>query len=108
MKKLIIKMGKSNYVIDMDDIDFIRTERNYSQINCGDRKYISCKPSRYFEGILDSQIFKRISKSTIVNINRINEFKQSDQGDYIVKLSNNIMLKWGRKYRDKLSEFLRI
>jgi two-component system LytT family response regulator len=58
------------------------------------------------EGALDPRRFLRIHRSTIVNIERIREFKPMLHGDYGVVLRNGTELMLSRNYRHKVPPFL--
>jgi two-component system LytT family response regulator len=54
------------------------------------------------EGRLPPEKFMRISRSTIVNLERIQELQPMFHGEYVVLLRNGTKLTLSRGYRDKL------
>jgi two-component system LytT family response regulator len=58
------------------------------------------------ESRLDPKRFLRISRSTIVNVDRIKELQPMFHGDYTVILRNGARLTLSRGYRDKLQQML--
>lgn len=46
--------------------------------------------------------FKRIHKSTIVNVDYISEFKSRGNGDYDVIMNDGSVLRLSRNYREEL------
>jgi two-component system, LytTR family, response regulator len=58
------------------------------------------------EGRLPPEKFMRISRSTIVNLERIQELQPMFHGEYVVLLRNGTKLTLSRSYRDKLDQLL--
>jgi two-component system LytT family response regulator len=54
------------------------------------------------EKSLDPEIFTRIHRSTIANVNRIKELQPALHGEYVVTLQDGMRLQSGRVYNDKL------
>jgi two-component system, LytTR family, response regulator len=55
---------------------------------------------------LPAKRFLRISRSTIVNVDRIRELQPLFHGDYVVILKNGTKLTLSRNYREKLNFLL--
>ena len=58
------------------------------------------------EGKLPADKFMRISRSTIVNLERIKELQPLFHGEYAVILRNGTRLTLSRSHREKLNQFL--
>ena len=56
----------------------------------------------HLESQLDPQQFVRIHRSTIVNVDRIQEMQSSFNGEYVVLLRNGTRLTLSRGYRDAI------
>jgi two-component system LytT family response regulator len=56
----------------------------------------------HLESQLDGQQFMRIHRSTIVNVDRIQEMQSSFNGEYVVLLRNGTRLTLSRGYRDAI------
>ena len=56
--------------------------------------------------MLDGQVFKRIHRSTIVNIDRIQTIQSLSKGDYVVLLTCGERLKVSRNYNEAVRAFL--
>ena len=55
---------------------------------------------------LNPDIFKRIHRSTIVNINMIEKLASNIGGKYLITLKNGSKLQASRNYREALKQFL--
>jgi two-component system LytT family response regulator len=55
---------------------------------------------------LDAEVFKRVHRSTIVNLNCIEEVIPHTKGEYFLQLENGERIKVSRNYRDTIKTFL--
>jgi two-component system LytT family response regulator len=55
---------------------------------------------------LDPELFKRIHRSTIVNVTKVRELRPTNGGKYQITLESGEELQVSRKYRDVLAKFL--
>jgi two-component system LytT family response regulator len=55
---------------------------------------------------LDTEAFKRVHRSTIVNLNCIEEVIPHTKGEYFLQLENGERIKVSRNYRDTIKTFL--
>lgn len=108
MEKLLIKTGRNYYFIDKSEISFIKSERNYSRIYCEDRNYLVKRSLSFLEDKLGNDHFLRVNRSCLVNIDRINEMKDSGENEYVIVLNNKETVRWGRRYRERLVKLTRI
>jgi len=108
MKKLLIKIGKSYHFLNEKSIDLIKSDRNYSRINYGEKSFLIRRTLCSLEEKLNSDRFLRINKSTIVNVEMIAYMKETENNNYIVVLNNKKTVKWGRRYREKIVKLLKV
>lgn len=108
MKKILFKVGKTYLFVDKTDIDLIKAERNYVKVYCDEKSFIIRKTLQSIEEKLDPEKFLRINRSTIVNVEKINQLKEAENNNYFVILENNKILPWGRSYREKLVKLLKL
>lgn len=108
MNKILFKVGKSYLFIDKKDIDTIKADRNYVRVFCDKKCYVLRKTLRSIEEKLDPELFLRVNRSTIVNVEKINQLKETENNNYCVVLSNNEILPWGRRYREKLVKLIKL
>jgi two-component system LytT family response regulator len=83
-KKLITKLGNSMYIVDPNDIYYIKadlkdsiikTDKNYSYIN---------KPISQIESQLGNNFF-RVHRSFLVNLDKIKELTTIEQSKFVIK-----------------------
>jgi hypothetical protein len=103
---LTIRNGSKSTVIDINAIRFIRADSGYLEMFAEDRKHVIVDSLKHIHTLLDPEQFKRIHKSTIVNIRMIDSFKSRHNGDYDVYLKDGQILRLSRNYMKSLKGIL--
>ena len=104
---LAVSNGDDITFLDYSDIYMIRVENKQVIVYTKNDDFTSKKPLYQLEEILDSS-FVRISKSTIININKINRVTPSFRGMMFVELKNELKDTISRKYLPIFKESLDI
>jgi DNA-binding LytR/AlgR family response regulator len=102
MNYLLVKLGKEMILLNIQDIDFIKSEGKYLRIFKGEKSYLKRQSLNSFENSLNTDNFIRINRSAIVNVDRIKKIERTENYSYYVYLNNNESLLWSRNYRKKL------
>ncbi|MFC1725666.1 LytR/AlgR family response regulator transcription factor [candidate division KSB1 bacterium] len=105
-KRLLIKSEGRFILLKTDEIKYIESASDYVKIFSGDESFLMRKTMHSLEERLNPQIFIRIHRSFIVNIDFIKEFQPWDKNNYIVILKDGVELRLSCKYRDRLFEML--
>ncbi|MEN8154422.1 MAG: LytTR family DNA-binding domain-containing protein [Acidobacteriota bacterium] len=108
MDKILFKVGKNYLFIDKTDIDLIKADRNYVKVYCDKKSFVIRKTLRSLEEKLDPDKFLRINRSTIVNVKKIDQLKETGNNNYCVVLDNKRVFPWGRRYREKLVKLIKL
>ena len=104
--RLVVKTAGRVMLVRTADVDWIESADNYVSLHVGAETHLVRETMAALEARLDSQHFMRISRSTIVNLERIKELQPMFHGDYAVILRNGVRLSLSRSYRDKLQHLL--
>ena len=102
---IMVKKGNKRIKIGVSDIQSIISNRPYSEISVGDKKYLHNHNLKKFEGILNPNIFIRVHRSALVNKKHIVELTSRGNGDYDATLSNGSSIRFSRHYREFWSLF---
>ena len=86
------------------EIDWVEAADNYVSLHVGCESHLLRETMTALEGRLDAKQFIRISRSTMVNVERIRELQPMFHGDYVIILRDGTKLSLSRGYRDKLQE----
>jgi len=102
--RLAIKADGRVLFVRFADIDCIEADDNYAKIHAGSDTHLLRETMNSLEGRLPAKKFLRISRSVIVNVERIKELHPLFHGEYSVLLRNGAKVTLSRSYRDKLRE----
>ena len=100
--RLMIKSGGRIHFVRMADIDWCEAQGNYVRVHVGTQEHLVRDTMSHLESELDPQQFVRIHRSTIVNVDRIQEMQSSFNGEYVVLLRTGTRLTLSRGYREIL------
>ncbi len=104
-ERLLIKKLGREFLIQTADIEWIEASGNYANLHIKNSVYPMRITMDKIEKILPSN-FTRIHRSTIVNLEHIQEIQPLDTGDYQVTLRNQQMLTLSRRYREEFKTLL--
>lgn len=105
-RKLTIKDRDSIKLIKVDSIAWVDAAGDYMCVHAeGETHIMRCTMSHLLEE-LDANVFKRVHRSTIVNLNCIEEVIPRTKGEYFLQLENGEKIKVSRNYRETIKAFL--
>jgi two-component system LytT family response regulator len=100
--RIVIKGNGRVYFLQTRDIDWIEAAGNYLKLHVNGESHMIRQTMSALEDQLDPELFYRIHRSTIVNIDRIKELQPLFNGEYLVILRTGARLTLSRGYRDEL------
>ncbi len=103
---LIKKLGRE-FLIKVDNIDWIESSGNYVNLHVGERVYPLRETMTNISERLVQQGFQRVHRGAIVNLERIEELETFDSNDGEVRLTSGISVPVSRRYRKDLRVRLR-
>lgn len=98
-KDIFIKSGFDHIRVKIDDIVYIMSDADYTEIHLENNKHLSSETLRFWEQSLPSQQFSRVHKSYIVNTDKV--MKVSGNQIY---LENKKIIPIGRAYKNGFLE----
>jgi two-component system LytT family response regulator len=101
--RLLVKSEGRMLFVRLADIDWMEAADNYVSLHVGKETHLLRETMTSLEARL-SKPFLRISRSTMVNTERIRELQPLFHGDYAVILQDGTKLTLTRGYRDKLQQ----
>lgn len=108
LTRLLIKSAGRVFFLKVDEIDWIKADNYYVQLHVGRKAHLLRETMNDLEQRLDPDKFLRIHRSTIVNLDRIQEMQPHHNGDYLVILDNGTQLKLSRSRREYIEERLKL
>ena len=104
--RLSIRSAGRVIFLKTSEIDWIEAADYYVKLHVGDKSYLLRESMNRLEERLDPGSFVRIHRSTIVNVERIQELRPLTQGESLVCLHDGTELRASRARREKLHALL--
>jgi len=106
LDRIPVKSSGRVVLVKTSDIDWIEAADNYVNLHTGKEAHLHRETMTALEQKLPAAKFLRISRSIMVNVDRIKELQPMFHGDYTVILQNGTKLTASRGYRDALNQLL--
>lgn len=97
-ERLLIKVGYEYVSIEISDIQFIKSDGDYTLLYCSDKKYMVNYPLKYWNQHLPKEMFCQIHRSYLISLHQIEKISSS----HVV--INRQELPIGRKFKLNLRE----
>jgi two-component system LytT family response regulator len=107
LERLVIKGTGGIAFVKISEIDWIEAADYYACLHVGTKTHLLRRSLAELEQEL-SEMFCRIHRSTIVNLNRVRGLKLNQDGEYDVLLDHGTRLRLSRRYRKQLESRLEI
>ncbi|WP_041522060.1 LytR/AlgR family response regulator transcription factor [Gilvimarinus agarilyticus] len=105
--KLVVRDAGSARVIAQHTIDWVDAAGDYMCIHAEGETHIMRSTVKELVAALDERLFRRIHRSTIVNVERIASVQSLSKGDYLVLLECGEQLKVSRSYNEPIKQLLK-
>jgi len=106
MDRIAVKSSGRVVFVRVDELDWVEAADNYVNLHVGAENHLHRETMASLESQLPMDKFMRISRSTIVNMDRIKELQPLFHGEYTVILRNGTKLTLSRSYREKLDHLM--
>ncbi|MBY0244908.1 MAG: LytTR family transcriptional regulator DNA-binding domain-containing protein [Sphingobacteriaceae bacterium] len=90
--RVVVKKEGLIKIIPAEDVHYFEANDDYVKINTANDSYTKNKTMAFFEQSLDSEMFVRIHRSYIVNINQVTKIELKGKDSYFVLLKSSIWL----------------
>jgi two-component system LytT family response regulator len=104
--RVVVRDGGRVTFLKSDEIDWIEAEGNYLRLHCGMKSHLLRETMNTAEERLAARKFLRVSRSALVNLERIQEWQPLFHGDSILVLKDGTRLTVSRVYREKLDRLV--
>ena len=104
--RIVFKSRGRILFLPVTDIRWIAAEENYVRICTDKETHLLRQTMTGLEQKLDPQMFLRVHRSAIVNLQFVKEVRTESQGDFVVHLVNGHKLSMSRSYHSRLGNLL--
>jgi two-component system LytT family response regulator len=106
LKRLAVKSAGQTLILPVDEIEWIGAAACYLELHVGRETHLIRKRLGELEQQLDPEMFVRIHRSTIVNIERIKKLHPLFNDDHLVILQDGTKLNMSRTYYPSVAALL--
>jgi two-component system LytT family response regulator len=100
--RLAIKSAGQILFLKISEIDWIEAADYYACLHVGSKSHLLRRSMSELERDLATEEFCRIHRSAIVNLNRVQSLRLTEDGEYEVVLDSGNSLRMSRRYRKHL------
>lgn len=104
VSKIPVKQGNKTALVDPKDILYILASGYYAEIYTEDKKYVLRESLNNLEEILDENVFTRVHRSTILNLNYVKEIIHSDYSEIDAKMKDDKLLRISKSHKKEFLE----
>ncbi|WP_395345123.1 LytR/AlgR family response regulator transcription factor [Ningiella sp. W23] len=105
-RKIVIKERDEIVLLEQADISWMDAAGDYVCIHANNETYIKRSTLKELLSQLDPEHFKRVHRSTVVNLKYVEKVIPHTKGEYFLVLHADQKLKVSRNYRDVIKRFL--
>jgi len=100
LQRIPVRLGNRILFVRTDQIDWIESAGNYAILHCGRDNHVVRQTMKGLEDSLPGNRFLRVSRSALVNRDRVREIQPDDAGDHMVILSDGKRIAMSRSARE--------
>jgi two-component system LytT family response regulator len=100
LSRFMIKSASRVVLLKANEVDWIESAANYALLHVGDKTHLVRETMQTLETRLCPRTFQRISRSAIVNLERVRELQPLGKGQYVIILTSGKQLMMTRGIRD--------
>nr|WP_136251603.1 LytTR family DNA-binding domain-containing protein [Ningiella ruwaisensis] len=105
-RKIVIRDREEINIINQGDIEWVDAAGDYVCVHALGETYIKRSTLSEMEKLLSMPCFKRVHRSTIVNLSFVEKVIPLAKGEYFLSLGEHQKLKVSRRYKDVIKSFL--
>jgi len=101
-ERILVRAQEKLFFVRTADVDWIEAAGNYVWLHAGSRAHLIRETMARMEQTLDPATFVRIHRSTIINMDRVQQMEPWFSGEYLVHMADGTQLRMSRWYRDRV------
>jgi two-component system LytT family response regulator len=105
-QRLVVKSAGRVLFLKISEIDWIEAADYYACLHVGGKSHLLRRSLAELDQQMDANLFCRVHRSAIVNLERVRGLELGEDGEYDVLLENGTRLRLSRRYRKMLQDRL--
>jgi two-component system LytT family response regulator len=104
--RIVFKSRGRIIFLPISEIRSIQAEENYVRLCTEKDNHLLRETMAHLEERLDPELFLRVHRSSIVNLQYVKEIRSEPSGDFVVVLIDGQKVSMSRTYRSRVSEWM--
>jgi two-component system LytT family response regulator len=104
-EKIFVEHGNRLCSVTVNDIIYLKAEKDYTQIYTGQKSFLSSYGIGALVQKLNPEVFLRVHRSYIININAVKEIYRDITKTFLV-MSNDVEIIVGKKYAENIRRLI--
>jgi len=100
LNRIAVKTGTQTLFVRIEDLDYVESAANYAVLHTSTENHVLRETLTNLESRFPPRLFLRISRSTLVNLERVKSLQAGARGEYLVVLQNGRQLLMTRGIRE--------
>jgi two-component system, LytTR family, response regulator len=100
LNRIAVRTGAQVVFVRVEEIDYLESASNYVVLHTATGNHVLRETLQNLESRLSPKLFMRISRSTIVNLQRIKSCQAGAEGDHVLVLQDGHQLSMTRAVRE--------
>ena len=105
--RFVVRTGSKLGFVRTQDVDWIDASGNYLRLHAGGREHLVRETMKSVEARLNPEVFVRVHRSAIVNIDRVTSLEPYFHGEYVVTMRDGTKLTSSRSHSGRLRALLK-
>ena len=105
--RFVVRSGAKLSFVRAADVDWIDAADNYVRLHAAGREHLVRETLKSVAEQLNPELFVRVHRSLIINLDRVETVEPSFHGEYVVTMKDGAQLTTSRSYSERLRALLR-
>ena len=106
LERVLVKSGDRHRLVKVEDIQWVEAEDNYVRLHVEGTSHLLRQTLAGLSERLDLRRFRRIHRSSLVNLDHVLELQPWFSGDYMVLMHDGTKLTLSRTYKEQFKDLL--
>jgi two-component system, LytTR family, response regulator len=106
LNRIVVRTDGRTLLLKTVDVEWIEAADYYARIHSGSKAYLLRETMNELEAKLDPEVFFRVHRSAIVNLEKVKEIQPYTRGEHVVIMNGGAKVRLSRGRREKLEERL--
>ncbi len=106
LERVMVKSGDRHLLLKVDEIQWVEAEDNYVRLHVDGTSHLLRQTLARFSERLDPKLFRRIHRSSLVNLDHVVELQPWFSGDHMVIMRDGTKLTLSRTFKEQFKDLL--